>query len=79
MGPEDLGNGVGEPLAPTSRAAPEVSRILVEEGWINRLCHVIADQKIPIRGSEIPAKPGGALTKRFIPVRQLAQATEHGA
>src|SRR5579884_3536627 len=37
LGPKDPRNGVGEPGPATSGAAPEVARILVEDGWIHRL------------------------------------------
>lgn len=40
--------------------------------------HVIADEEIPTRGAEVPAEPGSALSKRFVAVRQLAQAAECG-
>ena len=51
----------------------------MEDRWIDRLCHVIADYEIPVRGSEIPAEPGAALVKRFVTVRQLAQAAEYAS
>ena len=48
MGPKIFEMAVGEPGAASSGASPQLSRILMEDGWIDRLCHATADQEIPI-------------------------------
>src|SRR5271168_3736095 len=72
MGPEDLAHGVPKPGPTTSGSLSKIARILVEKRREDRLSHVIADDKIAIRGSEIPAISGPPLPEGSICVGELA-------
>ena len=46
---EDLTHGVPEPGPRAPRTAPEVSRVLMEQGWIYPFGHYISDHEVAIR------------------------------
>jgi hypothetical protein len=74
--PKDLADCVGEPGPRAADTSPKIPRVLMQESWKNGFRHIVSDEKIPIGGTVITAKPSAALSERPVVIHQLSLARE---
>src|SRR3977135_1902679 len=72
MCPESLTDSVSQPRPSTAAATPEVRRITGQNDRVNPLGHVVADNKVRVRGSEVASVSCSALSERGVRIGQLS-------
>src|SRR5580698_3472374 len=53
MSPESLNDRISQSRPRAACAPPEITRVLVQDSWVNRLRHEITYEKVPVRSAEV--------------------------